>query len=230
MLRSSQIASTIATEEAAIERRFSTGPFGLLFHGDDGRAWKVREDQADGFKSRANDHMLAFIGRSTAVEMSAIAVGLAIAALVGFLWDWANDSRNSSIGAAIIAFVSIHPLSPFVRLWFFRRAQKAMREEFVRSLGLVSPLPIEAAKPYQQTNIWYPLMYVVIFLMVTSVVGIEMYAGHSFSGTFTANGTMMTDGAPMPDMRILVLLMLPGLALAWLFYFLGKAADRKMLR
>jgi hypothetical protein len=230
MLRPSNIASTIASEEAVIERRFSAGPFGLLFHGDDGRAWKVREDQATGFKSRANDQMLAFIARSSAVEISTIAIGLAMAALVGFLWDWTTGSRSSSVGAATLAFFSVHPLMPFIRLWRFRREQKAMREEFVRSLGLISPLPIEAAKPYHQTNIWYPLMYAVIFIMVAAVIGLEVFAGHSFDGTFSASGTTVLDEAPMPDMQFLVLLMLPGLVLAWLFYFLAKAQDRKQRR
>lgn len=228
MLRPSQIASTIASEEAAIDRRFSTGPFGLLFHGDDGRAWKVREDQAAGFKTRANDQMLAFIARSSAVEFGTITSGLAFAALIGFLWDWGLEPANSKIGAAIVAFFTMHPLLPLIRIWRFRRAQKAMREEFVRSLGLVSPLPIEAAKPYHQSNIWYPLMYAVIFLMVASVVGFEVFAGHSFNGTFSVSGTTMRDEAPMPDMRILVLLMVPGLGLSWLFYFLAKARDRKL--
>jgi hypothetical protein len=41
------VTSVLRSEEAVIGRWFSDSPYGLLFHGPEGRAWRISHSDAD---------------------------------------------------------------------------------------------------------------------------------------------------------------------------------------
>jgi hypothetical protein len=222
----SNVRSILESEEAVIERWFSDSPYGLLFHGEDGRAWRIRPEAAEHWKARAQTELHRFVADSAGVELTVMlgAAGLALLAglLLRLLGFNAGIIGASAIGVAMAAF---HFL-PFVRLYLFRQRQKEMRAAILASLGTATPVPADVARPYQKRNIWYVAQYGVIFLMIAAVAGIELFSRHTVFSSEDPTDKAMTGSNPL----LLVAPLVVGLVLAWAFHVLAKSEDRKQQR
>lgn len=217
------IKSILDSEEAVIARWFSDSPYGLLFHGDDGRSWRIRPEEAALWKGRATTALHQFVADSKSIELLSILVAGGLAVLAAWIAHKLGFDGTITGFSAIGTAMSAMHLLPFLRLYRFRQQQKKLRAEIVASLGMATPLPEDAARPYRRRNIWYGAMYGVVFLMIAYAVTIERFShGATFSSVDPAAAT--TSG--VTPLRI-VAPMVVGLGLAWLFYFRAKAFDRQ---
>jgi hypothetical protein len=217
------VTSVLRSEEAVIGRWFSDSPYGLLFHGPDGRAWRISGLDAAMWRARAMADLHGFIAGTGGFDLLVLLMAGALAAIAGLLASALGLHGGVVAGAAMAGFVSVHPLLPFVRLQLFRKRQRRMKSDIVAALGLVSPLPADVAKPFRRRNIWYPLLYLTVFLMVASVVGIELVAHIAVGMAADPTHTVVTG----VDMRLVMAPLLTGLGLSWGFYYLAKSTDRK---
>lgn len=226
MFSSSRSEQIRKNEAAEIARWFSPSPFGLLFHADDGRGWRVTPDQAQRWKADAMaviDEHLAGQWIYAVLAVILMVVGVPVSVWIGQQF---GISRDVAIGFGVGAGYGIAHFADMFALWLMSLKLREVRAGIVASMARVVPVPAEVAKAHQQRNVWRVALHIWVF----AYVAVIMSFAHHFSGTFSSNDIATSGGVSAQMTWLIYVGCLAGLAIAWLLYWASCRVDEDQRR
>jgi hypothetical protein len=198
--------------EADIDRWFSSSPFGILLKGDDGRVWRLTEAQATDLRQQAMDDVQDFVSWQHRKQVLSLALMLTLC----YHFDWLAETTTDAgmpwlmLPLGLICFA---PLTPFLWLLLFRRRQRRLKRNFVRSLNNAVPLNREIAVSYLKKNSFSGVSAGVVFTMILALIVVEQFVPRRVEAIIGIRG--------------MAVFIITGVALALIFELLSRIQDQR---
>jgi protein-S-isoprenylcysteine O-methyltransferase Ste14 len=198
--------------EADIDRWFSRSPFGVLLQGEDGRAWRLSDEQEAALRQQAKDDILEFVAWQKRRQF----LGLLLLLTLAYFFD---ELAAFSLGVGMpwlmipVGLVCFVPMMPFVWLFILRRRQRTLKRNFILSLGNATPLTEDIAVNYIRKNRYSYIGKAVFFCMMLIIIVAEQFAPRTTEEMIGVTG--------------IIVFVIGGILLVWALQFLGKINDKK---